>query len=317
MDLQSLIKGFAVSDLLLIATVTMTVIAVFIVARTLYPEGFVEDVQHQAADRRKQAVAGGMRGMPPPAPPGRLRSFGAAFVHKIGNMCDGMVKPAKRDRLQLKYTSMGQPELRAEDFVAHQLIWAILFGVLGLMTFNVLQRPLAYATSFAIFGFFFPHIWLRDQILKRQKAIRRALPYHIDLLTLSVEAGLDFQAGLATVVSRGKHGPLIEELALTLNEIKLGKTRAEALRNLAERVQISDISAFVANVIQADKMGTDLGKVLRIQTTQMRVNRTHRAEKLANEAPVKMIFPLVLCIFPTVFFVLFGPIVYRLMYAGG
>jgi tight adherence protein C len=181
---------------------------------------------------------------------------------------------------------------------------------------NAFHKTLWYSLPFFAFGFVFPYIWLSDQIKKRQQAISRALPYNIDLLTLSVEAGLDFQAALGTVVEKGQPGPLIEELSMVLSEIRLGKTRAEALRNLADRVQLADVSSFVANLIQADKMGTSLGKVLRIQTTQMRISRTHRAEKLANEAPIKMLLPLIGCIFPTVFLVLFGPIIYRLIYGG-
>ena len=99
--------------------------------------------------------------------------------------------------------------------------------------------------------------------------------------------------------------------------MKFGKTREEALRNFANRVQVLEVSTFVSNLVQADKMGTSMGKVLRIQSSQMRVARAQRAEKLANEAPVKMLLPLVLCFFPTVFMVLFGPIVFRLFYGGG
>jgi tight adherence protein C len=102
-----------------------------------------------------------------------------------------------------------------------------------------------------------------------------------------------------------------------LSEIRLGKTREESLRNLSDRVQLDALTAFVSNLIQADRMGTSLGKILRIQSTQMRINRTHRAEKLANEAPIKMLAPLIGCIFPTVFMILFGPIIYRLMFGGG
>ena len=98
-----------------------------------------------------------------------------------------------------------------------------------------------------------------------------------------------------------------------LRELRMGKTRQEALRMMSERVDLRPLSQFVAALIQADRMGTSLGKVLRIQSTQMRIERTQRAEKLANEAPVKMLFPLIACIFPTVFLVLFGPIIYQFM----
>lgn len=309
MNLQAL-TSLSPSDLMLIGTVLAVACAVFVFVRTLYPTEILGELRAKAQAQRDA-------GQPGAPPPGRLYAFGIALVRKIGGYNVALATPAFRARLQRRFVAMGRPDFRAEDFIAHQWIWGVLFGVLGLMLMNLLERPLWYALAFAAFGAVFPHIWLRDQILKRQRAILRAMPYHTDLLTLSVEAGLDFQAALGTVVEKGRPGPLIEELNLTLGEIRLGKTRAEALRNLAERVQVADVSAFVANVVQADKMGTSLGKVLRIQTTQMRINRTHRAEKLANEAPVKMLLPLIGCIFPTVFFILFGPIVYRLVSGGG
>jgi tight adherence protein C len=147
-------------------------------------------------------------------------------------------------------------------------------------------------------------------VKRRHLQISRALPFNLDLLTLSVEAGLDFTAALAKVVEKGKTGALRDELQLVLKQLKMGKTREEALKTMIARVDLPPLSQFVASLIQADRMGTNIGKVLRIQSTQLRIDRTQRAEKLANEAPVKMLFPLIACIFPTVFMVLFGPIVF-------
>jgi len=160
-------------------------------------------------------------------------------------------------------------------------------------------------------GVFLPDRWLRDQVIKRHLLITRALPYNLDLLTLSVEAGLDFTAALAKVVERGRKGPLLDELALVLRQLKMGKTRAESLKMMVERVNLSALTTFVGALIQADKMGTPLGKVLRIQSAQLRVERSQRAEKLAGEAPVKMLGPLIFCIMPTVFLVLFGPVIFQ------
>ncbi|PID38833.1 MAG: secretion system protein F [Proteobacteria bacterium] len=246
-----------------------------------------------------------------------MRAAGSAFVGKIGDYCDPLVKERFRARMKRRYLALGKPEYRAQDFIAQQFLYALLFGLLGLLIMNMLKRPFWFSTPFFVFGWFFPHIALRDQIKKRAGEIRKMMPYHIDLLTLSVEAGLDFGGALQTVVDKGQPGPLIEELSIVLSEMKLGKTREEALRNFADRVQILEVSTFVSNLVQADKMGTSMGKVLRIQSGQMRVARAQRAEKLANEAPVKMLLPLVLCFFPTVFMVLFGPIVFRLFYGGG
>jgi tight adherence protein C len=284
--------------------------------RQLYPERLLAEVRERAAEARTRREEVSSRGYIPPPPPGRIRALGEAFVGKLGTYNERLVKPAWRDKMRRKFTAMGRPEIKTQDFLAHQEIWALFFLLLGMMLLDILRRPVWQAVPFGIFGWVFPYIWLSDQIKKRQMSISRALPYNMDLLTLSVEAGLDFQAAMGTVVEKGMPGPLLEELNIVLNEIRLGKTRAEALRNLADRVQIIEVSAFVSNLVQADKMGTSLGKVLRIQSTQMRINRTHRAEKLANEAPLKMLLPLIACIFPTVFLVLFGPIVYRLMYGG-
>ena len=137
------------------------------------------------------------------------------------------------------------------------------------------------------------------------------MPYGIDLLTLAVEAGLDFTAALAKVVEKGPKGPLAEELSLAIRELRMGKTREDALRQLARRVDLPPLTSFVQALVQADRMGTPLGRVLRVLSTQMRVERTQRAEKLAHEAPVKLVLPLVFFIFPTLFLVLFGPIGYQ------
>ena len=149
---------------------------------------------------------------------------------------------------------------------------------------------------------------------KRHHLITRALPYNLDLLTLAVEAGLDFTAALAKVVEKGREGPLRDEMQLVLKQLKMGKTREESLKAMIARVDLPALTSFVSALVQADKMGTSLGKVLRIQGLQLRIDRTQRAEKLANEAPVKMLFPLVACIFPTVFMVLFGPIVFAFVF---
>lgn len=209
--------------------------------------------------------------------------------------------------------------LTPEEFMSMQQLSCVGFAIFGLILMNFLRKNLGMDASYlwaaliAIGGFFFPESWLRDQVKKRHFKITRELPYNMDLLTLSVEAGLDFQAAVGTVVQKGKQGPLVEEFNLMLKHLRMGKTREEGLRMLAERVGLSQLSSFIAALIQADRMGTSLGKVLRIQSTQMRIERTQRAEKLANEAPVKMLFPLIACIFPTVFMVLFGPIIFQFM----
>jgi tight adherence protein C len=165
-------------------------------------------------------------------------------------------------------------------------------------------------------GAAYPLLWLRDRIRMRQRRIVRALPYALDLLTLSVEAGLDFTAALAKVVEKGRAGPLRDELSIALKELRLGKTREESLRALADRAALPALTSFVQALVHADRMGTPLGGVLRVLSSRMRVERTQRAEKLANEAPVKLLLPLILCIFPTLFLMLFGPIAWQAFFSG-
>jgi tight adherence protein C len=167
-----------------------------------------------------------------------------------------------------------------------------------------------------LFGFIYPTIWIQDHITKRAQSINRGLPYVLDLLTLAVEAGLDFISAVERIVTkRTDRDPLTDELFLMLQELKMGKTRREALRDMAQRCHLENLDTVVAALIQADQLGTSMGPILRIQSEMLRVRRSQRAEKLAMEAPVKMLFPL-LFIFSSVFLLLFGPTVVRFIRDG-
>ncbi len=249
-----------------------------------------------------------------------LKGIRKVILRRLAVLNRKFIWPKYENRINRRIVSAGGlGGLNAEEFMAMQELALVGFFLFGLFLINFMRSDLHMRTSyfwllaFALFGLFFPEIWLRDQVKKRHFRITRELPYNLDLLTLSVEAGLDFQAAVYTVVQKGKPGPLVDELELMLKQLRMGKTRQEALRMMAERVNLHPLTQFVNALIQADRMGTSLGKVLRIQSTQLRIERTQRAEKLANEAPVKMLFPLIACIFPTVFIVLFGPIVFQFM----
>lgn len=246
---------------------------------------------------------------------GGAAGAGQVVVRKLGVMNRRFMWPGYEDKMRRSLIKAGEPKTyKPEDIMALQEIGFVVGLIFGLILCNAVDFNLALSLVVALIGLFYPLIWVSDQVSKRHLAISRALPFNLDLLTLSVEAGLDFTAALAKVVDKGKGGPLREELALVLKQLKMGKTREEALKTMIARVDLPALSQFVTALIQADKMGTSLGKVLRIQSTQLRIERTQRAEKLANEAPVKMLFPLIACIFPTVFMVLFGPIVFAFMY---
>ena len=158
-----------------------------------------------------------------------------------------------------------------------------------------------------------PEIWLYRAVKQRHLSIQRSLPFVLDLLTLSVEAGMDFIGALQRNCKLRRLDPLNEELLRMTKEIQVGSSRKEALRGMAERVCQPDLKAVAFALIQADELGVSIGSILRIQSEQLRGKRFDRAEKLAAEAPVKMLGPLMLCIFPAVFIILLGPILWQAM----
>ncbi len=246
---------------------------------------------------------------------GGMKGLGSVAIRRLGSMNRRFMWPGYESKTRRNLIKAGEPQAyKPEDIMALQEVSAVVGLLMGLILMNGTGQNLVYSLLFLMFGAYYPLLWLNDQVKKRHLQISRALPYNLDLLTLSVEAGLDFTAALAKVVEKGKAGPLREELQLVLKQLKMGKTREEALKSMIVRVDLPALTTFVTALIQADKMGTSLGKVLRIQSTQMRIDRTQRAEKLAGEAPVKMLFPLIACIFPTVFMVLFGPIVFQFFF---
>jgi tight adherence protein C len=249
--------------------------------------------------------------------PVAVRAFRRAVLAPAA-AASGRVLPARwRRAAGVALRRAGHPgELSSEEAFALVLLSAAAFLAVGTFAWSCLRvDPVAIPGS-VLAGAAVPLLWLRDRTRARRAAIARGLPYDLDLMTLSVEAGLDFAAALAKVVDKGRKGPLSDELSITLKELKLGRTREEALRDLAARVELPALTSFAHALAQADRMGTPLAKVLRVLSTQMRAERTQRAEKLAAEAPVKLLLPLIGCIFPTIFLMLFGPIAYQVFLGG-
>lgn len=258
-----------------------------------------------------------LAGGPAPQESGSFSALRGTVVSFLAVMNERWVAEGRLAQVDHQLRRAGRPlELKATEIVAFIELSAFSFLCIGIACAIWLDFNFVYSLLFAAVGAVYPLIWLRDKVRARHHAITRALPYNLDLLTLSVEAGLDFAAALGKVVEKGRKGPLSDELSITLKELKLGKTREEALRNLSARVELQTLTSFVHALIQADKMGTPLGKILRILSTQMRIERTQRAEKLANEAPVKLLLPLIGFIFPTIFIMLFGPIAYQVFFGG-
>jgi len=213
----------------------------------------------------------------------------------------------KQDKLLAMAGYPGQ--LTSDEFAGVAVFSAFTFFILGVLTALMLESYyLPLSLSGFISGAFLPVIWLNDRISWRHKMIQRALPYALDLLTLGVEAGLDFTQSLQRIIKKLGDTPLAEEFQQTLQEITVGKTRSEAMRDMATRVNLQDMTSFISSLIQAEELGASLGPILRIQSEQMRVKRSQRAEEMAMKAPVKIIFPLVIFIFPATFLVILGPL---------
>ena len=155
-------------------------------------------------------------------------------------------------------------------------------------------------------GYTVPEFWLGGRVKKRQKDILLQIPDALDLLTISVRAGLGFDGALGKVVEKLK-GPLTEEFRRALAEIRVGKPRRDALRDIVPRTEVPALTNFIGAIIQAEQLGVSISKVLQVQSEQLRIERRQRAEEMAAKAPIKMLFPLVGCIFPSLFIVILGP----------
>jgi len=192
---------------------------------------------------------------------------------------------------------------------------ALICGALPLGLLLLARAPLPNLVLFTallgVLGFYLPLIWLARKIKRRQGEILKALPDALDLLTITVEAGLGFDAAMNRVTEKWDN-ELSWAFARTIAEISMGKGRKAALRDMADRAEVSELTSFVAAIIQADQLGVSIARVLRIQSEQMRIRRRQRAEELAQQAPIKITIPLVFLIFPSILVILLGPAIPKL-----
>jgi len=207
--------------------------------------------------------------------------------------------------------------LAPEQFIAGRLIiatlWAALAGWLAASFGRGWGWPMAIAFAS---GYLYLGIWLKDRVDARKRLLLKQLPFYLDIVTLCVEAGLNLTGAFEQAMHKGPVGPLREEFARILRDVRAGKARTEALRTFADRMNEPAITNLVSALVQAESMGMNLGPILRAQAEQRRTERFVRAEKLAMEAPVKMLFPLIAFIFPCTFIVIAFPIVMKFMSMG-
>jgi tight adherence protein C len=214
----------------------------------------------------------------------------------------------------------GNPgDLRTADWLGIKAVGAIIGGIIFVLLFvfpGVLSVPVPVNFAMILvgvaFGYTIPEFWLGGRVRARQKAILLQIPDALDLLTISVRAGLGFDGALGKVVEKLK-GPLTDEFRRALAEIRVGKARRDALRDMVPRTEVQALTNFIGAVIQAEQLGVSISKVLQVQSEQLRIERRQRAEEMAAKAPIKMLLPLVGCIFPSLFIVILGPAIIMIM----
>jgi tight adherence protein C len=235
-------------------------------------------------------------------------------LSKVRKQSDGGIIARTDARLE----RAGYPGgLRGADWMGVKLLGAIV-GAIGLFLLALLLTAGTVAVAFLasvlglLIGFVGPEFWLGKKIKARSTAMVLQLPDCLDLLTISVEAGLGFDAALAKVVEK-MEGPLVDEFRQSLAEVRMGRARRDALRDVATRADDQSINNFIGAIVQAEQLGVPIAKVLQIQSQQLRIVRRQRAEEAAAKAPIKMLFPMVGCIFPTIFIVILGPAIITVM----
>ena len=243
----------------------------------------------------------------------RLPLFFRLFLPLVSNVRflsnASFFEPSRRQTGELIQMASLDQAVSGERFFALKVFMAI-FGFLVFLLFALGDKAFSGILLWLALACY-PTVWLKRVVAKRHLSILKSLPNVLDLLTLSVEAGKDFLMALRDILARRRNDPLGEELSRALHEIQLGKSRTAALKEMSDRVRQPELASVVNAIVQADELGVSIGQLLRLQGDQLRNKRFVRAEKLANEAPVKILFPVVVFIFPCVFIILIGPIAYE------
>jgi tight adherence protein C len=235
------------------------------------------------------------------------------IIQKIGELTEKFTPQKAIEEVEIQLELAGNPPgIDPTIFWASRFIAAIGIGGLLLFVFSLGSmdwswgRKLLMVGIFSIIGYFMPQLLLQSKINTRQEMIRKSMPDALDLLTICVQAGLGFDAAMSRVAEKWEDA-LADEFSRCLREIRLGNVRRVALRNMADRIGIVEMSSFVAAIIQSEQLGVSMSKVLGIQSEQMRIRRRQIAEEKAQQAPVKMLFPMALLIFPSIMIILLGP----------
>lgn len=250
-------------------------------------------------------------------------NFSRPLVHQFTLQHALRVKSVSYRKRVRKYilTSGLSSELNEDEFIGLQILWGVMFPVfLIVMNFALaLDLPTPLLIMMGAGGFVFPQMHASAEKKRREISVRGDLPFFIDLLALSVEAGLDFFAAIQKIVDKaqGSDSVLADEFATVLKDVKIGASKTQALKDMAERLDISEITSFVAVLIDAEASGASISRVLKDQSIQMRLERFVRAEKAGARASQAILVPLMLFILPAVFIMVFGPVAVSFIYGGG
>lgn len=241
----------------------------------------------------------------------------APVILRLARFASRLTPRSNVAKLRQQLLEAGSPsKIGPSEFLGLRLVVGGVAGGAFFLMFAVTGASLGQLLIFPMvisgIGYMVPGIWLSRKIKARKSEIQMALPDAIDLLTISVEAGLGFDPALQRVAEKWDN-ELTSEFRRMLNEIRMGKSRREALRELANRVNIDDLNVFIASVVQADQLGVSISQVLRVQSKQMRLRRRQRAEEKAHKAPIKMLFPMIFLIFPAMYVVILGPAIPQLL----
>jgi tight adherence protein C len=248
------------------------------------------------------------------------KSFGERVLEPLQNRATALGRRISgadtAERIRRKLDLAGNPPGWTVDRVlSGKVLGAVLGLVLGLVFSLMLSSPttkIIIILGATVAGFFAPNLYLYQRGYERGEQLQRDLPDAIDLLTISVESGLGFDAAVQQV-ARNTEGPLAEEFSRVLREMQIGQGRADSLRALGERTNVGDVRTFVGAMVQADSFGIPVAQVLRVQSAEIRVKRRQRAEEKAQQVPVKITIPLIFCILPTLFISVMGPAVLSIL----
>ena len=287
-------------DVVLWAGFILLALAVFIFSKMIFTEQENMSTQESLKDIDRKKTENGLVQM--------TRPFFTAYIVPAIRGREGLAE--NRVKYRRKLISAGLKEqLTADEFMAFKFMLVLFFPLAAgiIRAAGMYEVPTWAFYILPAVGFFYPDFWINGLIAGRHKQVLKALPFVVDLLALSTEAGLDFIGAIQKVVEKAKPSPFVEELEQALKEIKVGSSRAEALRELAFRINMQEVNSFIAVLVSADQMGASIGKVLRQQSEQIRTLRFVLAEKAGAQSAQKLMFPTFVFILPAILTIMLAP----------